>query len=561
MSGGSHPNGRSSQAIRLLLLLATSSALAVLLFRGLAHPLFWSDEADTAMFARRIIEFGYPKVHDGRNVVYQFGSNIALGVDERSDAYIGTTWGQFYFAAPGVRWAESVADPGAKTARVRLPFALAGALGVALFAAAVWPAWPRGERTLFSALFLACACLSISLVLHLREARYYALVVLLVGALVFVHLRFAVFRTLGRAGYTVAVTALLFLLYNTFFAAFFSLLAVLGIERGRHGLRALLPLLPALLCVAPLLIYFETFTTASAISRQLGFGPRDLLQNLAIVGAHLLRHEFLLPALACRAGLLLCDAIARRRGEAVIGDPARAASGFLWLLAIGYTLIGCANPLPLERYFVVLSPILTLAFLLDARSLVAAASRLAEPARRSRAGRWAAAAVILFALLARFPAAGEVAGHVASLVTPVRGPIDFVVSWVREHDPEPERLVIATNYEEQALMYYLGSRVIIGLALNNLSEDRGLEPDLVIPRRHWRSSLPEALAFLRRGRWERFELPVVDLHYNNVPALSRSRYLPDPHRFRTAVPVRSEEALAIYRRVASSKETGTSSGP
>ena len=543
------PKVRSSQAIGLLLLFASASALGALLFSGLAHPLFWSDEADTAMFGHRIIEFGYPKVHDGRNVVYQFGSNIALGVDERSDAYIGTTWGHFYFAVPGLRWAEGVADPGAKTARVRLPFALAGALGLALFAAAVWPAWPPARRTLFSALFLACACVSISLVLHLREARYYALVVLLVGALVFVHLRFAVFRTLGTAGYTVAVTVLLFLLFNTFFAAFFSLFAVLAVERGRHGLRALLPLLPALLCVAPLLIYFETFEIASAISRQLGFGPRGLLENLAIVSGHLLRREFLLPALACRAGLLACDAIARRRGEAVAQTPARAASGFLWLLAAGYTLVGCANPLPLERYFVVLSPVLTLVFLLDASSLVAAISRLAEPAGRARAARRAALAVIALAMLARFPAAGELAGHVSSLVTPVRGPIDFIVSWVLEQHAEPERLVIATNYEEQALMYYLGSRVIIGLTLNNLTEDRGLAPDLVIPRRYWRSSLPEALAYLRRGQWERVELPVVDLHYNNIPALSRSRYLPDPHRFRTAVPESPDEALAIYRRV------------
>ena len=142
---------RSGTRSGLPLLVATAGALGVLLFSGLAHPLFWSDEADTAMFARRIIEFGYPKVHDGRNVVYQFGSNIALGVDERSDAYIGTTWGQFYFAAPGVRWAEGVADPWAKTARVRLPFALAGALGLALFAAAVWPAWPRGAARSSSA--------------------------------------------------------------------------------------------------------------------------------------------------------------------------------------------------------------------------------------------------------------------------------------------------------------------------------------------------------------------------------------------------------------------------
>jgi hypothetical protein len=202
----------------------------------------------------------------------------------------------------------------------------------------------------------------------------------------------------------------------------------------------------------------------------------------------------------------------------------------------------------MERYFVVLSPVLILVFLLDAFALTAAVARLAAPSRQKLAVRATIAAVLVLTAAVRFPAAGELAGHVASLRTPVRGPIDFIVEWVGERYPDPERLVIATNYEEQALMYYLGSRVIIGLVLNNLIEDRQLAPDLVIPRRRWRSSLPEVVAFLRRGRWERFALPVVDLHYNNTPSLSRSRFLPDPHRFRTAVPADETEALAIYQR-------------
>jgi len=549
MAGGSSPSGTSRGAIGLLWL-APCAALAMLLFTDLSHPLFWADEAETAMFGRRIIEFGYPKVHAAPNVVYQFGPNIALGVEERTDAYIGTTWGQFYAAVPGLWWAQAVEDPWAKTARVRLAFVVAGALGLALFAVAARPALPPRQRSLFSALFLTCACLSTSLLLHLREARYYPLVVLLVGAVVFVHLRFAVFRTLGTRGYTAAISVLLFLLFNTFFAAFFSVLAVLGLERARHGARALLPLLPALVVVAPLLYWFETFPIASAISRELALGPRGLLENVAIVGAHLMRRELLVPALACRAALIAVDAAARRRAPTPEPDALRATSAFLWLLAGGYALLGCANPLPLERYFVVLSPLLTLVFLLDAVALVGAVSRSVAPARQARAARGVVAALIAIAVAARLSAPAEVAAQVAGLATPYRGPIDEIVTWVRERYPDPERLVIATNYEELALMYYLESHVIVGLTLNNLAADRRLEPDLVIPRRHWRSSLPEVLAFLRRGRWERNALPVVDLHYNNNPALSRSRFLPDSHRFRTAVPAGDGEALAIYRRVA-----------
>ena len=62
MSGGASPSGRSSRWSGLLWTIPCA-ALALLLFAGLAHPLFWADEAETAMFGRRIIEFGYPKVH------------------------------------------------------------------------------------------------------------------------------------------------------------------------------------------------------------------------------------------------------------------------------------------------------------------------------------------------------------------------------------------------------------------------------------------------------------------------------------------------------------------
>src|SRR5262245_894887 len=154
-----------------------------MLLARLGHPLFWSDEADTAMFGTRILAYGFPKVHGPDNVVYQFGPDVAVGIKERFDAYIGTTWGHFYFAVPGLWWASFAADPWERTARVRLPFAAAGAAGLALWLAAVLPAVEGGRprRLRFAALFFALAALSVSLLLHLREARYYALVVLLGG--------------------------------------------------------------------------------------------------------------------------------------------------------------------------------------------------------------------------------------------------------------------------------------------------------------------------------------------------------------------------------------------
>ena len=109
-----------------------------------------------------------------------------------------------------------------------------------------------------------------------------------------------------------------------------------------------------------------------------------------------------------------------------------------------------------------------------------------------------------------------------------------MVPWVLERHPETASLVVATNYEAHPLMYYLGSHVIVGLSLNNIVAERGLTPDIVIPRRRWPRSLVEIRRILRQGGYDAVELPVLDLHYNNIPSVGRFGATPDPHRYRTA---------------------------
>ena len=120
---------------------------------------------------------------------------------------------------------------------------------------------------------------------------------------------------------------------------------------------------------------------------------------------------------------------------------------------------------------------------------------------------------------------------------------------------------MATNYEEQAFMYYLGAHTIVGSVGNNLLADRELEPDVVVPRRRWSQGLRELEPFLRRGEWRELRLPVRDTYWNNIPALSRSRLVPDPHRFETPATDDLAEQLVLYLRAESSKRTGTSRSP
>jgi hypothetical protein len=205
------------------------------------------------------------------------------------------------------------------------------------------------------------------------------------------------------------------------------------------------------------------------------------------------------------------------------------------------------NPLVYERYFVVLSPAVIGWFLLDGFTLLEAASRLAPGSPRRAA---AAALAVIAAVVAATsgPRIADVRGRVLEIARPYRGPLDFAITRLAAAVPQPAQLVIATNYANHPFMYYLGSHVIVGTNLNNIVRERSLDPDVVIPRRRWPRGQPELRAFLARGEYDREALPVRDVHFNNIPALSRSPSTPDVHRFRTPTPETDAARLEIFWR-------------
>jgi hypothetical protein len=71
-------------------------------------------------------------------------------------------------------------------------------------------------------------------------------------------------------------------------------------------------------------------------------------------------------------------------------------------------------------------------------------------------------------------------------------------------------------------------------------------PDVVIPRRRWPRGRSELRAFLARADYKSEQLPVRDLHFNQMPALTRSPSIPDVHRFETALPTDRAPALEIF---------------
>ena len=223
-----------------LALLAGAAALAVNVFAHLGSPLLWYDEAETAVFGQRILTYGYPKVHDRGVVFYNINLPLETGRKESIDAYIGTPWAHFYVAAAGELFARRATDLHERTARVRLPFAATGVAGVFLIAVALAPAAAAGgaARAVFVGAYLALATLSTFLVLHLREARYYPLVVFEVGLLLVVHLRHAAYGRGRRGAYTALVATLLVALFLTFYPMCAAAAAALAVDAVRRARRA-----------------------------------------------------------------------------------------------------------------------------------------------------------------------------------------------------------------------------------------------------------------------------------------------------------------------------------
>ena len=100
-------------------------------------------------------------------------------------------------------------------------------------------------------------------------------------------------------------------------------------------------------------------------------------------------------------------------------------------------------------------------------------------------------------------------------------------------------------------MYYLGSRVVgrfHGGTPGADAAEAAVEPDLVIPRSAQPRSLRAVRRYLIGHSFDRHELSVADVAYNNIPELSEGRLLSTTHRFTTPRPGEDGPPLAIYAR-------------
>jgi hypothetical protein len=539
---------RRSASLALVTGIAASAFVLGSLFYELGHPLLWHDESETAMFASRVLDYGYPKIHGERNVLYSLWHANGVGIHEPTDAYTGSPWGQYYVGALGVGLGPR-ADLYARTAWVRAPFALAGAAGLLWLALTAWPLFgpERTARWTGAALYASALAYSVNLLLHLREARYYGLAMLAIAGTLWLWQRRE--REVGLSLWgECALAGVLVALFHTFHPAFGALGTALALrvgaeswrrggdldDRARHFLRASRPLLAAAALALPTLLFFDFLDQTRGWLERFA-DTRTPARNLGFVGWTLARYEFGLAALVLR----VCVA-AFAPGN--VAPERRRFATTLATVVVVYAFVVAQIPFLFERYFVVLGPLVSLMVVLDGRTLWEAA-RGARPARRRGliGGLVLASLAVALAFAARMP---EFVAYVGAFGETYRGPLDFVIPYLDAEYEDPSKLIIATNYEGPAYMFYLGSQVTVGFYGAALERDRQIQPDVIVPR-PW----PDHVALLKelseRVPYRAKSFPVQNLPWNNNPALSPRADHATAHRFRTATPRDGAPELVI----------------
>src|SRR6185503_10682697 len=291
---------------------AIACAAAVLLFWNLTDTYLWQDEANTAVLAVRLMEYGKPLAYDGRNLLTDdnFAAQDPRTVDERArdpekaveDCLRGGTmtrdhtwtyhpWGQFVVAG------LSIAMLGQTTLAARLPFALAG---LATVLALYWLAYRFLRSSLIATLACALLTLNVYWLLHSRQARYYSLSSL---GLVLTLIAYASWQRGARWGAAVFVVVA----WCWFQADYGTVWPVLGVLFADAIVRALRadwrsawkPVVVGLALAAAIAPYIFFYRLASRQSGQLGTWAYRLK------GAGLNINEYVVPLIVLLAALVL----------------------------------------------------------------------------------------------------------------------------------------------------------------------------------------------------------------------------------------------------------------
>ena len=543
----------------LIAVLAVLFTLSI--FKNIAYPLFWADESMTVVGAQRVLQYGYPKVHNGKNVFYDMRhSDPALGIDKATDAYVGgTSWGHYYFGTIGVKLADGLTDLYAKTAVIRTTYALAGLLGIFFLGWLLTSVFTTRTQRLQAILGLLLASLvSVPLAILIREARYYPLSIFLIGLILLAYCRYRFVSPKASPVWAVVLAVALWGIFMTFAPVYFIMLATLGVAEGIWLIGAylqsknagevarqnwLIPaaLLASLIGVYPLLDYFKVFTISAAMAEFNQYTPALYRDNLTTVLRYFGQFELLYLAIAVKIVMAILWRPLWQQHRAVV-----QTSLVLTLFFVLYVILITRIPnFIFTRYLIPAQPVLSAVLVLDGVSAWAVLSASTQ-SRFKLIGFGGLCLLMVGFFIARNRTL--LSGHLTELGTPYKGPLDYAIPFIAQKTTRPDTLTIATNYEETSFMYYLGAKTIVGFVGNNLPADSLASPDVIMYRRAW-GNFPNVFnSYLQRGqgRYKAQQFPVAELPVNNLPEVNFRP--PFNHFFKTVPAGESFPAAELYYR-------------
>jgi hypothetical protein len=546
----------------LILLLAVFSFS---LFKNISYPLLWNDEAETAEYAERIMNHGYPKVHDGKNVLNLFCQQMDVSLKKEYDAYIGSVWGQYYFCVPGAWLARKTNDLYLKSALLRIPFALIGMLGVLLAAGLFLPCLnDPGEKLRYLIGFFLFEFVSVYIVLYLREVRYYSLLIFLSAAIIYVYTLWKFHNRISNKKYFFLMFFLLFLLFNVFYPAMVGISCFIagyeilewlsdrwgGTDYGKNSFQqsclrifySLLPIIAAFFLIFPLVHFFEMVKLSSLYSSIHHFNMKLYWVHLHIILGFFQKNDFLILVLSLKLFLFLLRFYYRNCIKSQPGYILQCRYvDFLFLFYLVMTFFLSRLPVLWERYYVWLNPFWIAMFIADLKMIYSIVKANTLNKRRSEILLGLIVMILSWHII--WEKSHMIEGHMEELFHRYKGPLDFVIPYIKENYPHPEHLVIATNYEEPSYMYYLKSKVTIGFNANNLAEDLQFVPDIIIYRKNWNGIGHDLLQNLtKRSYYKQTVFFVFDYPVNNIPESGL-------HLFKTMLPCNHQQCVTILEKI------------
>jgi 4-amino-4-deoxy-L-arabinose transferase and related glycosyltransferases of PMT family len=164
-----------TRSITYILLFILLILAFFLIFKNLSDNYLWQDEAESAVLAKSILHFGYPKAFDGLNIL---NPNIYSGFGN-GYAWKYHPWLHFYLIS------LSYGVLGESAFSSRLPFALLGFLAIVIIFFLAKRLFKKDSIALLSVLL---ATTSVPFLLHIRQCRYYSLQMFLVLVIVWTYL-------------------------------------------------------------------------------------------------------------------------------------------------------------------------------------------------------------------------------------------------------------------------------------------------------------------------------------------------------------------------------------